>query len=81
VIALMGQRSGELLSYRGRVLLHDGPAAEVEYLLPSVRVTELPGPAERIAEHLGRPVMMLKDHPDLASVRRWPLDRGEFVVR
>jgi hypothetical protein len=77
MIILMGARSGEPLSYRGRVLLHDGPAAEVEFILPSVRVVEVRGPAERVAARLGRPVMRLRDHPDLASVR-WPLDRRAF---
>ena len=74
---LVGRRTGEPLSFRGRVLLHDGPPAEVEYLLPSVRVVAVAGPAERVAARLGRPVMMLKNHPDLASVR-WPIDRRDF---
>lgn len=77
VIALKGPRTGELLSYRGRVLLHDGPAEEVAYLLPTVTPVQLPGDAQRIAARLGRPVLMLRDHPSMASVR-WPIDRRDF---
>lgn len=74
---LVGPRTGEPLSWRGRVLVHDGPAAEVEFILPTVRTVEVAGPTERVAARLGRPVMRLRDHPDLASVR-WPLDRRDF---
>ncbi|HET9234929.1 MAG TPA: hypothetical protein VFP10_12380 [Candidatus Eisenbacteria bacterium] len=74
---LVTARSGEPFSFRGKVILHDGPAAEVEYILPTVRTVEVRGPAERVSARLGRPVMRLRDHPDLASVR-WPLDRRDF---
>lgn len=79
MIALVGLRSGELLSFAGHVLLHDGPVAEVEYLVTGVRLVDLPGTAEHISSKLGRPVMMLRDHPGLASVR-WPLQREDFNV-
>lgn len=77
MIMLVGPRSGEPLSFRGRVLLHDGPPAEVEFLLPTVRTVAVRGSAASIAARMGRPVMMLKNHPDMASVR-WPIDRRDF---
>lgn len=77
MIMLVGIRTGEPLSFRGRVILHDGPPAEVAFLLPTVRCVALSGTADRISARLGRPVMMLRQHPDMASVR-WPLDRRDF---
>jgi hypothetical protein len=81
MIMLVSPRTGEPLSFRGRVLLHDGPPAEVGFLLPTVRTVAVPGTsAARIAAHYGFPVMLLRRHPDMASVR-WPLDRRDFRAR
>jgi hypothetical protein len=77
MIALKGKRTGELLSFRGYVLLHDGPMAEAEYLIVGPTPIELPGTAEQISARLGRPVMMLRDHPGFASVQ-WPIRKGDF---
>lgn len=74
--ALKGHASGELLSYKGHVLLHP-VRREVEWLMPAQTVVELSGNADQIAQRLGRPVMLLKDHPDMASVR-WPLRKEDF---
>lgn len=79
MIMLVGPATGEPLSYRGRVILHDGPAEEIMFILPMVRCVQLPGTAIHVADRIGRPVMMLKDHPDMASVR-WPIERRNFHV-
>lgn len=67
--ALVGQSSGELLTYRGDVLVHDS-AAELEFLVPGPRVVE-------VTAELGRSFMRVRDHPGFASVR-WPLRREDF---
>lgn len=69
---MVGGSSGELLTYRGRVITH-GNRREMEYLFPGTRVIELPDNEMR-----GRPQMALRDHPDMSSVR-WPLRREDFV--
>ena len=75
--AMVGPVTGEILSHGGRVVLHDN-RAELEFLCPGVRVVELPGDsATYIAGRMGRPAMLLRDHPDMAPVR-WPLDRKAF---
>lgn len=60
--AIVGRNSGELLSWRGRVLVHDDKS-EVEFLLPNERVVPLPS---WIDESL---TMALKDHPDMEAVQ------------
>lgn len=70
--AVVGGTSGQLLTYRGRAIVHSDKA-EMQFLLPNSRVI-------RVTDgDLGQPVMELKDHPDMASVR-WPLDRKDFVT-
>lgn len=62
---------GDLLSWQGRVLVHDNKA-EMEFLLAGdIRVVECPRdiPPEQCME--------LRYHPQLASVR-WPLSRKDF---
>ncbi len=67
---MIGGSSGELLTYGGRVLIHDDKA-EFEYLVPNTRII-------RITDgDLGQPVMPLRDHPSLAQIK-WPLDRKDF---
>ncbi|WP_328339543.1 hypothetical protein [Micromonospora sp. NBC_00421] len=68
--AYVGPVSGELLSLGGAVLVHDDPA-EMAWLMPTMRVIRLP------KADMGRPLMRLRDHPDLAAVS-WPLNREEF---
>lgn len=68
---MVGARSGELLSYQGRVLVHS-IRGEMEWLFPKTRVV-------RVTDgDLGQEWMWLKDHPDLAHVT-WPLKREDFV--
>jgi hypothetical protein len=69
----------ELVSLQGRVLVHDS-RPELEWLIPGWPVVELKGDSpEEIADRLGRPVMLWKDHPGMAGIR-WPLDRKDFVA-
>ena len=69
--ALIGARSGELLTYRGRVLVHDS-RAEMEYLFPRTRVIQVTD------GELGQPTMPISEHPGMAKVR-WPLEREDFI--
>jgi hypothetical protein len=72
--ALLGVRSGELLSYGGRVLVHDS-RPELEFLFPNRAKTRI----VRITDgDLGQPTMLIRDHPAMVSVR-WPLRREDFV--
>jgi hypothetical protein len=69
--ALQGAVSRDLLTWNGRVLVHDD-RAEMEFLFAGdVRVIECPGniPPEQCLE--------IRYHPDLASIQ-WPLDRRDF---
>lgn len=71
--ALLGARTGDLLTYGGRVLVH-GNRAEMEYLFPSARIVSI------TVGNLGRPVMKLSDHPQLKEAGvRFPLRREDFV--
>lgn len=70
--ALVGPRTGELLTYGGKVLVH-GSRHEMEWLFPGSRIV-------RITDgELGQPVMRLQDHPSLDRVR-FPLRREDFNV-
>ncbi len=69
--ALQGAISRDLLTWNGRVLVHDNPA-EMEFLFAGdVRVIPCPRdiPPEQTLE--------IRFHPQLASVT-WPLDRKDF---
>lgn len=70
VYAMVGPVSGELLSHEGRVICHDN-RRELEWLFPQVRVVEVPRAG------LGRPLMSLRNHPDMQGVT-WPLNPDEF---
>lgn len=62
---------GDLLTWRGRVLVHDN-ADEMGFLFAGdVRVVQCPRdiPPEQTLD--------IRYHPNLASVR-WPLDRKDF---
>lgn len=65
--ALKGSVSGELLSYRGQILVHDN-RGELEWLFPHEPVVPYSG---------ALPTMRLADHPDMAAVT-WPLNREDF---
>jgi hypothetical protein len=68
---------GEPFTFRGALVVHDS-REELEWLVPTHPVREIPGrtPGE-VAARLGVPVLALKDHPDMASVR-WPLKKEDF---
>lgn len=67
--ALCGARSREILSYRGRAVVHPD-RAELEFLFPECRVVECP-------PDLAEGGLPLAHHPDMAAVA-FPLDRGDF---
>lgn len=82
VLAIEGGASQELLSFRGRVIVHDGPKKELEFLFPKyidgqVRFVEVELKGGTLRD--GRPVMWLRDHPDMDMVR-WPLREADFVL-
>lgn len=58
---LVGQVSGEVLTYKGRVLVHQNKE-ELEYLFPNNRVVPLPG---YYGEDL---TMQIKNHPDMDTI-------------
>lgn len=69
--ALQGTTSRDLLTYGGRVLVHDD-RAELEFLMAGdVRVIECPRdlPPEQ--------TLSIRYHPQFAAVT-WPLDRKDF---
>lgn len=77
--AMEGEVTHELLSLGGRVLVHDN-RYEMEFLVPVgvFRYVELQGSTpEEVGARLGRPAMLLRDHPDMSAVT-WPLDRRNF---
>lgn len=65
--ALRGSVSGELLTYQGRVLVHDN-RSELEWLFPNERVVPYDGTL---------PTMPIAEHPDMAAVQ-WPLRKEDF---
>jgi len=68
---LLGGRTGEPLSFGGKVLVHTD-RNEMEWLFPKTRVI-------RITDgDFGQPTMRLQDHPDLRHVR-FPLRREDFT--
>lgn len=70
--AMEGPNSKQLLSYQGKVLVHDD-RAELEFLFPGVRVVE---PGVALAQYDTLPV---KEHPDLGHLE-WPLRREDFKL-
>lgn len=74
--ALKGEISGELISYGGRVLVHDN-RAEMEFLFPRAQIVQIT--VDSAGETGGRPTMPLKDHPDMGNVL-WPLERNRWIT-
>jgi hypothetical protein len=68
--ALQGTVSRDLITYGGRVLVHDN-RPELEFLFTGARVVECPRdiPPEQ--------TLPVRFHPQLAAVQ-WPLDRRDF---
>lgn len=78
--AIEGGVSRELLSFMGRVIVHDN-LRELEFLFPKyrdgqVRFVEVELDGDRLRD--GRPTMPLKDHPDMDMVT-WPINPANFV--
>lgn len=75
---IYGDRSGDFLTYGGRVLVHSSPIgddrarAELEFLFPGSRVREVPA---WLAPSLCLPVEM---HPELAGIVQFPLTKEQF---
>jgi hypothetical protein len=67
---LHGARSGDLLTYGGRVIVHSNKD-EMQFLFPDARVVRVTD-----GDSLG-PTLRLKDHPGMAAVR-FPLRREDF---
>lgn len=65
---LVGQSSGEVLTYKGYAIVHENKA-ELEYLFPNNRVVPLPN---YYGEDL---TVQLKNHPDMDTVV-FPLDKN-----
>lgn len=68
--ALQGVTSRDLLTYGGRVLVHDS-RPEMEFLFAGARIVDCPRdiPPEQ--------TLSIRHHPDLAAVT-WPLRREDF---
>lgn len=78
MFALEGVVTKEILSYRGRMVLHHD-RRELEFLFPGYKVVMLTGySVQECAQHYGRPAMLLKEHPDMAAVD-WPLNPRRFL--
>lgn len=80
VLAIEGGASQELLSFGGRVIVHDNKW-ELEFLFPKyrdgqVRFMEVELEGGKLKD--GRPTMALRDHPDMDTVR-WPLSEADFI--
>lgn len=76
--ALKGEISGELISYGGRILVHDN-RRELEFLFPRMQIVDLGVLGELAQADGGRPTMLLKDHPDMGNVL-WPLERNRWIT-
>lgn len=69
--------SGELLSLKMAVIIHDNPR-EIEWLISPAKPVPVKGKTpQEVAHHLSRKVLLLKDHPDFESVK-WPLNERDF---
>jgi hypothetical protein len=78
MLLLTSAVTGEPLTYRGQVIVHDGPHEEAFFLVPTSGWRPLPDHApEQVSHRLGIPAMLLRDHPAMTSVS-WPIDRKAF---
>lgn len=72
--ALQGLTSGDLITWGGKVLVHDN-RRELEFLfIAGVRVVECP--RDLVANDLTMPIWA---HPEYEGLS-WPLRRSEFVT-
>lgn len=70
---LVGQASGEILTYRGYAIVHRNKA-ELAYLFPNNRVVPLP------SYYADDFTIQLKDHPDMDTVV-FPLEQNMHQFR
>jgi hypothetical protein len=78
MLLLVSGRTGEPLTYKGCVIVHDGPRQEAIFLVAGAAWVHLPDAfPEQVGSRLGIPAMRLRDHPAMASVV-WPIDRKAF---
>ena len=71
IYAMVGENSKDLITYNGKVLVHEDKA-EMEFIFPmGMKVVMCP---RDITPEM---MMDIKFHPDLASFR-WPIKRGDF---
>jgi hypothetical protein len=68
--ALQGDVSKDLMTWRGRVIVHDSKR-EMEFIFRGARVVEVP---RDISADM---MISIKHHPDFASYQ-WPLERNKF---
>lgn len=69
--AMVGEVSGQPLTYDGRVLTHTD-RAELEFLFQGVRVVEIG------SQFSAQDCMSVTQHPEMSQLR-WPLRREDFV--
>lgn len=70
--AIWGEKSGQYLTYGGRVIVHDN-YYEMQFLFPSERIVEVRGiPFEEC--------LPLPFHPSMEAVQ-FPLRRNDFKTR
>lgn len=79
--AIQGATTGELFSIDGNVIIHDHPA-EFDFLVKYTgRMVRMRGKeAEEVASWLGRPVVCLRDHPNMVGIK-WPLNKQDFWAK
>lgn len=67
--AIAGEHSKDLLTWGGRVIVHND-RSEMEFLFPLERIV-------RVSDGDIGQTLLLRDHPDMAAVM-WPLDPRDF---
>jgi hypothetical protein len=78
MLLLVSATTKEPLTYKGCVIVHDGPREEAGFLVRGAAWADVPGrEAAEVGSRLGLPAMLLKDHPAMVSTR-WPVDRKAF---
>jgi hypothetical protein len=61
--------SGDVFTYGGEILVHDN-RSELEYLFPNRQTVDV---SESVL-----PKMMIKNHPQIKGIIRFPLRREDF---
>lgn len=74
--ALVGRTSGDILTYKGRPLVHHD-RTELEYLFDAKGVRVVQVSSNDLTKRSPLEPLELRDHPGLSHVR-WPLRREDF---